>query len=231
MPLCRHLPLVLGLLVLSACFCSGQEREQYQRGTIVAVARHPATLGQEPGNVTYDVSVRVNNIVYTCVYSPPNGANGVEYSVGMDLLVLVKNDTLTFPSKLTGTTTVPIVRTEQLPETPVLDWSKAPGQYFEMKMRNLTERLDLTADQQKQVKPILEQEAFDAGEVCFNPVVPRKQWLPKWQQVVGASDKKMKPILSDSQWATLQELRSDQKKELKRMISEESARGDKDPRN
>jgi len=229
--LLRRVPLIVGFVVFYACVCTGQEREQYQRGTIVAVARHPATLGQEPGKVTYDVSVRVNNIVYTCVYSPPNGANGVEYSAGKDLLVLVRNDTLTFPSKLTGTTTVPIVRTEQLPETPVLDWSRAPGQYFEMKMRNLTDNLDLTADQQKQIKPVLEQEAFDAGEVCFNPVVPRKQWLPKWQKVVEASDKKMKPILSGSQWAKLQELRSDQKKELKRIISEDSARSDKSQRN
>lgn len=217
---------ILGFVILCGCLCPAQEPEQYQRGTIVAVARHPATLGQEPGNVTYDVSVRVHNLVYVCVYSPPNGANGVEYSVGMDLLVLVKDDTLTFPSKLTGTTTVPIVRTEQLNETPVLDWSKAPAQYFEMKMRNLTEHLDLTAEQQKQIKPILEQEAFDAGEVCFNPVVPRKQWLPKWQKVVEGSDKKMKSILSNSQWSKLQELRSEQKKELKRIISEDSSRSE-----
>lgn len=218
--LLRSALLCLTLLV-SSSVC--QTSENYQRGTIVAVVRHAGTRDQ-PGEVQYEVSVRVHDTVYVCLYSPPNGANLVEYSAGSDLLVLVKEDTLTFPSKLTGTTTVPIIRKETLPAKPVLDWSKAPGQYFEMKMRNLTESLDLSTEQQSSIKPILEQEAFNASEVCFNPAIPRKEWLNKWRRVVESSDKKMKPMLTESQWAKLQDIRQDQRKELKQLIDEDSSR-------
>jgi hypothetical protein len=214
--------LLLFSLSVSSSLC--QTPESYQRGTIVAVVRHAGAGAPKPGEAQYDVSVRVGDTVYVCLYSPPNGANLVEYSAGSDLLVLVKEETLTFPSKLTGTTTVPIIRKETLPAEPVLDWSKAPGQYFEMKMRNLTQALDLSGEQQRAIKPILEQEAFDASQVCFNPAIPRKEWLNKWRRVVESSDKKMKPTLTEAQWAKLQDIRQDQRKELKQLIDEGSGR-------
>jgi len=201
--------------------------ENYQRGTIVAVVHHAGAGDPKPGEAQYDVSVRVGDTVYVCLYSPPNGANLVEYSAGSDLLVSIKDTTLTFPSKLTGTTTVPIIRKEALPAKPVLDWSKAPGQYFEMKMQNLTDALDLSAEQQRRIKPILEQEASNAGEVCFNPAIPRKEWLGKWRRIVESSDKQMRPMLTESQWAKLQNMRQDQRKELKQLIDEDSGRATK----
>ena len=217
----RLIILCLALLVASSV-CQTPS-ENYQRGTIVAVERHSGAGDQKPGEAQYDVSVRVRDTVYVCLYSPPNGANLVEYSAGADLLVAVNDTTLTFPSKLTGTTTVPIIRKEPLPLKPVLDWSKAPGQYFEMKMQNLTDALDLSAEQQKRIKPILEQEASNAGEVCFNPAIPRKERLSKWRRVVESSDKQIKPMLTESQWAKLQDMRQDQKKELKHLIDEDSS--------
>ncbi len=220
-PLLRPI-LLLFTLSVSSSLC--QTTEQYQRGTIVTVVRHAGAAAAKPGEAQYDVSVRVGDTVYVCLYSPPNGANLVEYSAGADLLVLVKEETLTFPSKLTGTTTVPIIRKETAPAEPVLDWSKAPGQYFEMKMRNLTQALDLSGEQQRTIKPILEQEAFDASQVCFNPSIPRKEWVNKWRRVVESSDKKMKPTLTAAQWAKLQDLRQDQRKELKQLIDENSSR-------
>jgi Spy/CpxP family protein refolding chaperone len=216
-----YLPSVIALSALLATSAIAQAPStKYEPGTVVSVARHPDPPNQEPGQVQYDVSIRVGDTVYVCLYSPPNGANFVEYSSGFDLLVLVKNDTLTFPSKLTGTTTVPIIRKETLPSQPVLDWSKAPSQYFEMKMRNLTDALDLTEDQQQKIKPILQQETFEAGAVCFNPSIPRKQRMSKWTRIVEASDTKLRPLLVDAQWSKLQEMRSEQKKELKKLISE-----------
>ena len=208
--------------LLAVTFSSPAQSDKYERGTIVSVVRHPNSPNQEPGQVQYDVSVRVRDTVYVCLYSPPNGANFVEYSSGLDVMVLIQQDSLTFPSKLTGTTTVPVIRKETLPSQPVLDWSKAPGQYFEMKMRNLTDALDLAEDQQQKIKPVLEQEAFQAGEVCFNPAFPKKERLNKWSKIVEASDKKLKPLLSDAQWSKLQEMRSGQKRELKKLISEQS---------
>jgi len=217
-------PLVLCLALLVGSTLCQTPSEDYQRGTIVAVVRHAGAADQKPGEAQYDVSVRVRDTVYVCLYSPPNGANLVEYSAGADLLVAVKETTLTFPSKLTGTTTVPIIRKEALPAKPVLDRSKAPGQYFEMKMQNLTDALDLSAEQQRRIKPILEHEASNAGEVCFNPSIPRKERLSKWHRVVESSDKQMKPMLTESQWAKLQDIRQDQRKELKQLIDEDPGR-------
>src|ERR1700756_487201 len=87
---------------------------KYERGTIVAVARRQTAPGDEV--TQYDVSIQVRDATYVVLYTPPNGANGVEYAAGIDLLVLIGQDKLTFPSKLTGTTEVPILRKETLPE-------------------------------------------------------------------------------------------------------------------
>ena len=88
-------------------------------------------------------------------------------------------------------------------------------------MHNLTDTLDLSEGQQQQIKPILQQEAFEAGKVCFNPAFPKKERIDKWSKIVEASDKKLKPMLTDLQWSKLQEMRSGQKKELKKLIAEQ----------
>jgi hypothetical protein len=136
---------------------------------------------------------------------------------------LVGQDTLTFQSKLSGTTEVPILQRKDLPAQDVLDWSKAPSQYFAMKMRHLSSSLDLSDDQQARIKPIAEQEAGEAGQVCFNPIVPRKERLKQWEKIVRASDTKMKPILSQDQWDRLQEIRKQQKRDLEELIAKKDA--------
>ena len=170
----RFLSLVIvSFLVNTAALC--QNPGQYERGTVIAVASHKNASGQSEDDVVrYDVSVQVRNTIYVVLYTPPNGANSVEYAPGIDFLVLVGKTTLTFNSKLSGTTEVPILRTEALPQQPVLNWSKAPGQYFAMKMENLSQTLGLSLDQQTRIKPIMEQEAAEAGEVCFTSTIPLK---------------------------------------------------------
>src|SRR5690349_8441389 len=166
--------LLSALLLMSLAMpCAAQTSSpKYERGTIMAVRRHQAGVEDKDTVTKYDVSVKVRDTVYVVLYEPPNGANSVEYAAGMDLLISVDADTLTFPSKLTGTTHVPILRKEALPPEPILDWSKAPGQYFEMKMQNLTQSLDLTGDQQAKVKPIVEQEAGESSQFCFTTTIP-----------------------------------------------------------
>src|SRR5204862_5136416 len=136
----------------------------------------------------------------------PHGANSVKYSAGLQLLVLVGSDTLTFNSRLSGTTELPIVSRETLPAQQGLDWSKAMGQYFSMKQQHLSETLDLSEEQQTKIKPILEQEAGEAGLFMGNPVLSRTEQLKRWEKVVQASDSKIKPLLSDVQLDKLQQL-------------------------
>jgi hypothetical protein len=197
---------------------------RYQPGTIISVVRRQKVPGQQHGNTAqYDVSVRVGDTTYVALYTPPNGANEVEYSAGLSILVMVRPDTLTFNSKISGKTEVPILRQETVTAQSGLDWSKLPSQYFNMKQQHLSETLDLTQDQLTQIKPMLEQEAGEAGQVLGNPVLSRKDQLNRWEKIVRSTDVKMKPLLSQAQLIKLKDMRNQQKQELKRMIAQQNS--------
>ena len=111
----------------------------YQRGTITAVTAHQNTPGESSRDVVrYDVSVKVGNTNYVVLFTPPNGSNTVEYSAGTDMLFLVGDNTLTFNSTISGKTEMPILRREALPPRGSLDLSRASGQYFSLKLENLS---------------------------------------------------------------------------------------------
>jgi hypothetical protein len=186
--------------------------------TVTAVNVHQSGLEGSRGR-SYDVSLKVRDTVYVVLYTPPSGANGVEYSVGMDVVVLVGNKTITF-TKLGRTSEVPILRRETLPAKAGLDWSRAPSEYFSQKLQHLSEKLDLSPDQQAKIKPVLEQEAGEAGQLTSNPVLSSEDKLNKLEKIVHSSDQKLKPILSADQWQTLQNMRKEQKRELKESIAE-----------
>lgn len=212
------------LMCVSALFALGQARtHKYQPGTITAVTAHqnaPTDAREEPAR--YDVSVKIGNVLYVVLYTPLNGANGVEYSPGIDMLFLVGSDTLTFNSKISGTTQVPILHREVLPAQKGLDWSKAPSQYFRMKQQHLSDVLGLSDDQQAKIKPTLEQESGEAGSILWDPVLSRKDKLKRYEKIVAASDAKIKPILSPRQVAQLVELRKQQREELKKVVAEQN---------
>jgi predicted DNA-binding ribbon-helix-helix protein len=88
-----------------------------------------------------------------------------------------------------------------------------------MKMKNLSTSLSLSDEQQPRIKSIAEQESAEAGAVIFTPVVSRKERLRQWEKIVRASDTKMKSVLTEEQWRKLQEIRKDQKRELKDLIA------------
>ena len=194
---------------------------EYQPGTIMKVTTHQRAPGELDDHIArYDVEVKVGNTVYLVLYTPPNGANGVQYSAGLGLLVLVGGHTLTFNSRLSGTTEVPILRREALPIQREPDWSKAMSQYFSMKEQHLSETLGLNRDQQIKIKPILEQEAGEAGQVLGNPALSPKEQLNRWEKIVRASDARLRPFLSEAQSHKLQQLRQEQKQDLKRIVAE-----------
>jgi hypothetical protein len=196
---------------------------RYQPGTIMAVTARQKP-GQPDSDVTqYDVSVRVGNTKYAVLFTPPSGVNTVKYLVGDQLLVLVGSKTLTFNSPVSGKTEVPILSRQTLPSAQ-LDASNVCGQYSSLKMQNLSEKLALTDEQQAQIRPISEQEAGEVGEICFNPVLSSEDKLNRYEQIVQASDAKMKPLLSASQLQKLQGLRKGQKQELKKIIAQQSAK-------
>jgi Spy/CpxP family protein refolding chaperone len=192
---------------------------KYQPGTIMAVERHEDASAGDNKLARYDVSVRIDDTVYVVLYTPPNGANIVERAVGHEFLFRVGENTLRFPERFGGHTELPILATKELPPQPAIDWSKAPGQYFVMKMKNLSTSLNLSDEQQARIKSIAEQESSEAKAVIFTPVVSRKERLSQWEKIVRSADVKMKPILTAEQWGKLQEMRKDQKRELKDLIA------------
>ena len=203
------------MLFLSTLFALSQTTPKFRPGTIMAVTPHPNSAnGQDHDGPAYDVSVKVGDTLYVVLCAPHNASRTVAYTAGMQLLVAVNKDTLTFNRQETPVD-VPILRRESLPPGPTLDWSKAPGQYFSMKLENLTTKLSLTDDQQTKIKPILEQESGELAPYWNNPSVTRKEKLDILEKVVLSSDAKMKPILTADQWDKLQTMRTAQKQELK----------------
>jgi hypothetical protein len=199
---------------------------KYQPGTIMAVVRHlPAEKDVEPNIAHYEVSVRIGSVVYVVLYTPPNGANAVEYSAGMQMLFLVGDKTLTFNSRLSGTTVVPILRQGPADQSG-LDWSKAPAEYFNLTQQQMSTALSLTTDQEDKIKPVLEQETGEIGALINNPVLSRKTKLKKYEQITDSSDARIKPLLSAAQSGQLLELRKRQKAELKKLVREQTARHD-----
>jgi len=217
----KRLALILICAVPLSAFCQEASSNKYQPGTIIAVQPHEDESTKSDSTARYDVSVKVGDTVYIVLYTPPKGANTVEYSPGRQVLVLVGNDSLTFNNKVFGKTEAPILRRETLPSKPGLDWSKAPSQYFTMKQKNLASTLGLSEDQQARIKPIAEQEAGEASQFLGNPVISRKEQLKRWEKLVQSSDEKIKPFLSQTQVKSLQALRKEQKQELKELIADQ----------
>jgi len=196
---------------------------QWQKATITAVNTHVSASGESASDaVRYDVSVKVGNTVYVALYTPPNGANTVEYSRGVDLLVLVGSDTLTFNNNISGKTTeVPVLHKEELPAGSGPDLSELPGEYFSLKLQHLSQALDLSEEQQAKIKPILEQETGEVGDFWANPVLSREDKLNRWEKIVRSSDKKLKVFLSADQVQKLQGIRKEQKEKLKQLSAEQ----------
>ncbi len=101
-------------ICLSSLSAFSQSKSDYQAGTIMAVAPHPLAPNQvaaapEDSPASYDVSVKVGDIVYVVLYTPPLGQKTVEYAAGRDLLVLVKEKTVVFNDPFGNSREIPIL--------------------------------------------------------------------------------------------------------------------------
>lgn len=162
--------------------------------------------------------------MYVVLFTPPSGSKGVEYAVGQDVVALVGPDTITV-TRFGHTSESQILSREDVPSKGSIDWQRVPGEYFSQKLQHLSEKLDLTDDQQAKIKPVLEQEAAEAGQISKNPVLSREDKLDRLQKIVRSSDQKIKPVLSAPQWETLQKLRKEQKEEIKELLASTSQGG------
>jgi hypothetical protein len=98
----------LFLICLTMFPAFGQSASKYQVATITEVKVHQ-TAGRDASDASsYDVSVKVGDIVYVVLYTPPLGEPTVKYVAGRDLLVLVGKSTITYNDILGRSFAVPI---------------------------------------------------------------------------------------------------------------------------
>jgi hypothetical protein len=101
-------------IVTFAALCQNNQ-PKYQDGTITSVVQHTETAKNDASVSRYDVSIKVGRTVYVVLYTPPNGLDTVKYKTGMNLLVLIEKDTVTFHDLLGRQVQVPILRRHPAP--------------------------------------------------------------------------------------------------------------------
>ena len=95
----RKLIAVIALCLLSLpAFC--QSTSKYQVATILEVKPHQAAGDGASDATSYDVSVKVGDIIYVVLYTTPLGDIAPKYVAGRNLLVLVGKDTITYNDML-----------------------------------------------------------------------------------------------------------------------------------
>ena len=82
---------------------------KYQVATIMVVKPHTVAPATDDSVSSYDVSVRVGDVVYVVLYTPPPGVRSVQYAAGRELLVLVGSKTITYNDILGNSLEVPIL--------------------------------------------------------------------------------------------------------------------------
>ncbi|HEY4676515.1 MAG TPA: hypothetical protein VIJ01_05105 [Candidatus Angelobacter sp.] len=107
------------LVVCVATLLSAQSNSsKYQSALILEVKEHQGPIPdhilekiKDPSAAHYDISIRLkgNHAEYVLLYTPPPGRYGFQFTKGMDRLVLVESDTITFNDIAGRSITAPIL--------------------------------------------------------------------------------------------------------------------------
>ena len=98
-------------------FSQSVTKTKYRVATVLAVAPHNSNGSGEPSALTYDVSVRVGNMVYVVLYTPPLAMQNARYAAGADVLVLVGEKTITYNDISGNSIEVPILSRKSIAAT------------------------------------------------------------------------------------------------------------------
>ena len=86
----------------------GQSTSKYQVATILSVTPHQEYGVRATDLTSYDVTLRVGDMVYVALYTPQVGQVEVKYAAGRDLLVLIGNHSISYNDILGRSFEVPI---------------------------------------------------------------------------------------------------------------------------
>jgi len=84
----------------------------------MAVRPHQQGATQTGSTNQYDIDVRVENTLYTVLYTPPPGTYGAQFSAGLQLMVRVGANTITFNDMLGHSRNVPILNRKTVTNVP-----------------------------------------------------------------------------------------------------------------
>jgi hypothetical protein len=97
------------LMSLSALSMFSQSKSEYQAATITTVQPHQRAAGSDTSVASFDVSLRIGDTVYVVLYTPTLGLETVRYAVGHEVLVLVREQTITFNDITGASSQLPIL--------------------------------------------------------------------------------------------------------------------------
>jgi hypothetical protein len=99
--------IMIGAVALPA-FC--EPSAKYEVATIVDVKPHRTANGDSSSAVpSYDVSLKVEDIVYLVLYTDALGTSTVKYAAGREVLVRLGKSTITYNDILGRSREVPII--------------------------------------------------------------------------------------------------------------------------
>jgi hypothetical protein len=97
------------VVLTGVSFAQSPPPDKWVTGTITDVKQHSDSKGQPVDPPRWDVSIKVRDTIYVVLFVPPSGHSGVQYRRGMDLNVLVGEESITYNDSLGRTRQAPIV--------------------------------------------------------------------------------------------------------------------------
>src|SRR4051812_20968298 len=88
--------LILGCVASWSVSLCQSPQDKYQLATILEVKRDQSADSPDASITGYDISLKVGDTVYVVLFKQLPGSHGVEHIAGLQKLVLVGNDTVTF---------------------------------------------------------------------------------------------------------------------------------------
>lgn len=108
----------LTMILIAAILLGQSAPRKYQSARILKITKQQDSASKKSGDSSverYEVSLRVKDTDYLALYTPAPGAHGFQYLAGMDILVLVESDTITFNDILGRSIKIPIISRKPAP--------------------------------------------------------------------------------------------------------------------
>jgi len=91
------------------------ENEEYQIATVMAVRPVDPDPEGKPAQNKYEVSLQTKDTLYTVLFTDREGMGAIKQRPGLSVLVLVKDNTVTYNDLMGRSTSLPIISSKPAP--------------------------------------------------------------------------------------------------------------------